>query len=140
MAALVLMVARGFCNVLDGVMAIEVGAATRVGALYNEVPDRISDAAVLVGAGYAIGGVPVLGWAAALGAVFTAYVRVQAQVAGASADYRGFFGKPGRMICSQRNPAVQCNGKYLRRRLRRFIDRHFVGRFHPQSRPAPNYP
>ena len=97
-AALLLMAGRGFCNILDGVMAIEVGAGTRVGALYNEVPDRLSDAAVLVGAGYAAGGVPALGWAAALAAVLTAYVRVQAQVAGATADYRGLFGKPGRMV------------------------------------------
>ena len=97
-AALLFMVGRGFCNILDGVMAVEVGAGTRVGPLYNEVPDRLSDAAVLVGAGYAVGGVPVLGWAAALAAVFTAYVRVQYQVAGASADYRGLFGKPGRMV------------------------------------------
>jgi len=98
LAGLVLMVARAFCNILDGVMAIELGAATRVGALFNEVPDRVSDAAVLVGAGYAVGGVPELGWAAALGAVFAAYVRVQGQVAGAPADYGGLFGKPGRMI------------------------------------------
>lgn len=97
-AALLLTAGRGFCNILDGVMAVEVGAKTRVGALYNEVPDRLSDAAVLVGAGYAVGGVPVLGWAAALAAVFTAYVRVQSEVAGATADYRGLFGKPGRMV------------------------------------------
>jgi phosphatidylglycerophosphate synthase len=98
LAALLCMAGRGFCNILDGVMAMELGAGTRVGALYNEVPDRLSDAAVLVGAGYAVGGVPVLGWAAALAAVFTAYVRVQGQVAGATADYRGLFGKPGRML------------------------------------------
>lgn len=98
LTALLLMAGRGFCNILDGVMAVEVGAGTRVGALYNEVPDRLSDAAVLVGAGYAVGGVPVLGWAAALAAVFTAYVRVQSQVAGATPDYRGLFGKPGRMV------------------------------------------
>lgn len=97
-AALLLMVLRGFCNILDGVMAVEEGAATRIGALYNEVPDRLSDVAIMIGAGYAIGSHPLLGWAAALAAVFTAYVRVECHGAGATADYRGLFGKPGRMI------------------------------------------
>ncbi|WP_193211871.1 CDP-alcohol phosphatidyltransferase family protein [Luteolibacter marinus] len=97
-ASLALMLLRGFCNILDGVMAIEAGAATRTGPLYNEVPDRISDVALMLGAGYATGGSPGLGWAAATVALFTAYVRVQVELAGASADYRGLFGKPGRMI------------------------------------------
>lgn len=97
-ASLVLMVLRAFCNIMDGVMAVEGGAATPSGALYNEVPDRIADAAILIGAGYAAGSHPVLGWAAALVAVGTAYVRVQCQVAGTRADYGGWFGKPGRMV------------------------------------------
>lgn len=96
--ALVLMILRGFCNILDGVMAVEGGAATPVGALYNEVPDRVSDVAIMIGAGYALGSAPLLGWAAALAALATAYVRVECHGAGATADYRGLFGKPGRMV------------------------------------------
>lgn len=96
--SLVLMLARGFCNILDGIMAVEAGAGTRVGALYNEVPDRLSDVAVMIGAGHAIGGDPVLGWAAAVAALFTAYVRAVVEVAGARPDFRGLFGKPGRMV------------------------------------------
>jgi len=79
-------------------MAVEGGAATPAGALYNEVPDRISDAVIMIGAGYAVGSHPVIGWAAALVAVLTAYVRVQCEVAGARPDYGGWFGKPGRMV------------------------------------------
>ena len=45
-------------NLLDGMVAIAAGKASRVGELYNEVPDRVSDAAILVGLGYATGGVP----------------------------------------------------------------------------------
>ena len=78
-------------------MAVETDASTPTGILYNEVPDRISDAAVFIGAGYAVGGDPTLGWAAALVAVFVAYVRVQNKVAGAAQDYCGPMAKPMRM-------------------------------------------
>ena len=38
-----LVLVRLLANMLDGMVAIELGRATRVGTLYNEVPDRISD-------------------------------------------------------------------------------------------------
>jgi phosphatidylglycerophosphate synthase len=88
---------RGCCNILDGVIAVETSSASPVGTLWNEIPDRVSDAATLIGAGYALGGSPTLGWAAALGAVLTAYVRAQARVAGAPMDFRGPMAKPARM-------------------------------------------
>src|SRR5437899_8543279 len=42
-------------NMLDGMVALASGRTSRVGELYNEVPDRISDAAVFIGAGFAWG-------------------------------------------------------------------------------------
>src|SRR5262245_42494369 len=66
---------RLLANMLDGMVAIESRQASAVGELYNEVPDRVSDAATLIGLGYAVGGNPVLGYAAAAVAIFTAYVR-----------------------------------------------------------------
>jgi phosphatidylglycerophosphate synthase len=89
---------RGACNILDGVMAVETGQSTPVGLLWNEVPDRITDAATLIGAGYALGGEPALGWAAALTATLVSYARVQCRVAGAPMDYCGPMAKPMRMI------------------------------------------
>ena len=89
---------RGACNILDGVMAVETGMSTPVGLLWNEVPDRISDGAALIGAGYACGGVPVLGWGAALVAVLVSYIRVQCRVAGLPMDYSGPMAKPMRML------------------------------------------
>jgi phosphatidylglycerophosphate synthase len=89
---------RGACNILDGVMAVETGMSTPVGLLWNEVPDRISDGAALIGAGYALGGVPVLGWGAALVAVLATYIRVQCRVAGLPMDYSGPMAKPMRML------------------------------------------
>ncbi len=97
LGSVILVILRGACNIFDGVLAVETGRASRVGLLYNEVPDRISDIGILIGAGYAIGSHPTLGWAAALGSLATAYIRVQVQLAGASPDYSGPMAKPARM-------------------------------------------
>jgi phosphatidylglycerophosphate synthase len=51
-------------NMLDGMVALASGHATKTGELYNEVPDRISDAAVFIGAGFAWGGNAALGYIA----------------------------------------------------------------------------
>lgn len=92
---------RLLCNLLDGMVAIERKVASRVGELYNEVPDRVSDVAVFVGLGCATGSNVMLGLIAALGAVLTAYVRAAIKVAGAPNDYRGPMAKPHRMfVCT----------------------------------------
>ena len=98
LAGAVCIVLRGAANVLDGVVAVETGQASAVGQLYNEVPDRISDAAALIGAGYAVGGDVTLGYAAALVALFVAYVRVMGKIAGARQEYCGPMAKPHRMF------------------------------------------
>lgn len=61
-------------------------------------PDRVSDTAILVGAGYAVGGEPVLGFAAACVALFTAYVRAMGKVAGGAQEYCGPMAKQQRMF------------------------------------------
>ena len=94
----VLVQVRLLANMLDGMVAVETGQASPVGELYNEVPDRISDTLILVGLGYAAGGSVTLGWAAAVAAVFTAYVRAQAAVAGAPQEFCGPMAKPHRMF------------------------------------------
>ncbi len=83
---------RLLCNMLDGMVAVEHGRATPVGALYNDVPDRISDTVILVCAGYAVAAGPwnaTLGWACAVMAMFTAFVRV---LGGALGTPQFFFG------------------------------------------------
>lgn len=94
----VLVQTRLLANMFDGMVAVESGRASPVGELYNEVPDRISDTAILAGLGCAAGGSVVVGLAAAVAAVFTAYVRVQSVVAGAPQDFRGPMAKPQRMF------------------------------------------
>jgi phosphatidylglycerophosphate synthase len=89
---------RLMANMFDGMVAIESKRASAVGELFNEIPDRVSDAATLVGAGYAFGGVPELGYAAAILALFIAYIRAQGRVAGASQEYCGPMAKQQRMF------------------------------------------
>lgn len=92
----VLVQARLAANLLDGMVAIGRGVASPVGELYNEVPDRVSDTAVLVGLGVAAGSV-ALGLAAALAAMLTAYVRTTARAGGAPSDFCGPMAKQQRM-------------------------------------------
>ncbi|MDO9501124.1 CDP-alcohol phosphatidyltransferase family protein [Falsiroseomonas sp.] len=87
---------RLLANMLDGMVAVGRGIASPAGELFNEVPDRVSDTAALVGLGIAAGA-PVLGWAAALAAMATAYVRTVGRAAGAPSDFRGPMAKPHRM-------------------------------------------
>ena len=75
LAAAVCVQLRLICNLLDGMVAIEGGKESSTGAIYNEFPDRIADTLFLVPLGYAAG-MPWLGWASALLAALTAYVRV----------------------------------------------------------------
>ena len=91
-------VVRGMGNLLDGMVAMGSGKASPFGELFNEIPDRVSDIAILIGAGYAAGGNPALGFFAALTAVFVAYVRAEGKVTGATQHYCGPMAKPGRMV------------------------------------------
>src|SRR5687768_6993493 len=66
---------RLLCNMLDGMLAVEGGLKTKTGDIFNELPDRIADVLILVGAGYALRDLPngpVLGWLAAVLALTTA--------------------------------------------------------------------
>jgi phosphatidylglycerophosphate synthase len=87
---------RLLCNLIDGMVAIEGGKQSPVGALYNEFPDRIADSLLLVALGYAAI-VPWLGSLAALLAALTAYVRATGGALGFAQDFRGPMAKPHRM-------------------------------------------
>ena len=45
---------RLLCNLLDGMLAVEEGLKSKTGDIYNEVPDRLADILILVGAGYSV--------------------------------------------------------------------------------------
>jgi phosphatidylglycerophosphate synthase len=92
---------RLIANLMDGMVAIEGGFQTKAGAVYNELPDRLSDSVILVCAGYSVPGNPwwvwALGWVAALLAMLTAYVRVLGGASGASQPFIGPMAKQQRM-------------------------------------------
>jgi phosphatidylglycerophosphate synthase len=92
---------RLLCNLLDGMIAVEEGFKTRTGEIYNDAPDRVADVLLLVGAGYALAGVPgglTWGWLAAVLAVFTAYVRLLGGTVGANQSFIGPMAKQHRMF------------------------------------------
>lgn len=93
---------RLFCNMMDGMLAVEGGLKSATGELFNEIPDRLGDAMILVPLGYA-GGTSwtiALGWMAAWGAAFTAYVRVLGASRTQRHDFCGPMAKPHRMAAA----------------------------------------
>jgi phosphatidylglycerophosphate synthase len=92
---------RLLCNLLDGLLAIEGGLKSKTGELYNEIPDRVADVLILLGAGLAVHEYPWgehLGVFAALLAVLTAYVRLLGGSLGLPQDFRGPMAKQHRMF------------------------------------------
>jgi phosphatidylglycerophosphate synthase len=87
---------RLLANVLDGLVAVEGGKSTPLGALYNEFPDRVADTVILVALGYSAHW-PTLGWACALLAALTAYIRVFGGALGLAQSFRGPMAKQHRM-------------------------------------------
>ena len=98
LAAAVAVPLRLLANMLDGMVAVQQDRTSRVGELYNEVPDRVSDTAALIGLGYAAGGDPTLGYLAACGALLVAYIRTMGAAAGAGHEFCGPMAKPQRML------------------------------------------
>ena len=94
--ALLFIQLRLVCNLLDGIVAVEHGKGTPLGSLYNEFPDRISDTLLIVALGCAAG-LPSTGWAAALAAALTAYVRLAGGSLGLPQSFRGIMAKQKRM-------------------------------------------
>lgn len=97
---------RLIANLLDGMVAVEHGRGGPLGPLWNEVPDRLSDVAILAAAGTAAAALgdgltarigAEVGWAAAAVSLFTAYVRELGRAVGAPADYGGPLAKQQRM-------------------------------------------
>ena len=99
---------RLLANLLDGLVAVEHGRKQATGDLWNEVPDRIADVALFLGAGYGLAGLgatiggealgPLLGWSAAALALATAYVRQLGGALGLAQDFRGPMAKQQRMF------------------------------------------
>jgi phosphatidylglycerophosphate synthase len=97
---------RLVCNLMDGMVAVEGGKASATGPIYNEAPDRIADVLILVGAGYSTNVEPgviklfdalPLGWACAVLAMGTAYLRVLQGTLTGQQSFMGPMAKQHRM-------------------------------------------
>ena len=92
---------RLLCNMLDGMLAVEGGLRAKTGDVFNELPDRVADVFILVGAGYAARYVeygPALGWIAAVLALLTAYIRALSGSLGLPQHFLGPMAKQHRMF------------------------------------------
>ena len=89
---------RLLANLLDGMVAVHSKKASALGEVFNEVPDRFSDLAILVGFGYAASSSPTLGALSAAGAILTAYLRAFGASLGLGQDFCGPMAKPQRMF------------------------------------------
>jgi phosphatidylglycerophosphate synthase len=99
LAAALLIQLRLLANLMDGMVAVENERAQPTGALFNELPDRLTDTLFIVAAGYAATWkwAPDLGWATALLALLTEYIRALAGSLGLRQSFAGLVGKPQRM-------------------------------------------
>ena len=89
---------RLWLNMLDGMVALASGKASRRGEILNEFPDRISDVLIFIGVAHsglcsALGGY----WAAIM-ALLTAYVGTLGQAVGVHREFSGIMSKPWRMV------------------------------------------
>ncbi len=101
LAAAGLVQLRLLCNLLDGLIAVEGGFGSPEGEIYNDLPDRVADSVIFVGAGLALRVLPygmTLGWVAAVAALLTAYVRVLGGALGLPQDFVGPMAKQHRMF------------------------------------------
>ena len=97
------LLAGGFFDALDGLVARENNRMTKFGGFLDSVCDRFADAAVILGAIY--GGLShgyssqtwLIGTLAIFGSLMVSYTRARAEAAGASASV-GFGERPVRMI------------------------------------------
>jgi phosphatidylglycerophosphate synthase len=99
-----LLVAVAFCyvrlwlNMLDGMVALAAGKASRSGEIANELPDRISDVLIFVGVAHSGLCDPFGAYWVAVFALLVAYVGTLGQAVGVQREFSGVMAKPWRMV------------------------------------------
>ena len=83
---------------LDGMVAVAANKASRRGEILNDLPDRISDVIIFVGAAHSVWMHTLCGYWAAIFAVLTAYVGLFGQALGGRRQFGGVMSKPWRMV------------------------------------------
>jgi phosphatidylglycerophosphate synthase len=83
---------------LDGMVALASGKASRRGEILNDLPDRISDVLIFVGVAHSGLNAPLSAYWAAVFALLTAYVGMLGKAVGAKREFSGVMAKPWRMV------------------------------------------
>ncbi len=83
---------------LDGMVALAAGKASRGGEILNDLPDRISDVIIFVGVAHSGLLNPIFGYWAAIAALLTAYVGLFGQALYVQREFGGIMSKPWRMV------------------------------------------
>ena len=96
--AVVFLLASGFCDTLDGIVARTFKQTTVFGGFFDSVLDRYADAAVY--AGIIIAGLcnQIWGLAALAGSILVSYTRARAEAAGIKMESVGFAERAERML------------------------------------------
>jgi archaetidylinositol phosphate synthase len=96
--AVVLMLASGFADTMDGIVARTFNQASTFGAFFDSVLDRYADAAIY--AGIIVSGLchPIWGLAALAGSVLVSYTRARAEGIGVKMESVGFAERAERML------------------------------------------
>lgn len=89
---------RLWLNMLDGMVAVAAGKASRRGEILNDLPDRVSDVIIFVGVAHSGLMNPIFGYWAVIAAVLTAYVGLFGQALGVQREFGGIMSKPWRMV------------------------------------------
>jgi phosphatidylglycerophosphate synthase len=89
---------RLWFNMLDGMVALASGKASRTGEIVNELPDRCSDVFIFVGVAHSGLCEPIGGYWSAIGALLVAYVGTLGQAVGVQREFSGLMSKPWRMV------------------------------------------
>ena len=96
--AAIFLLASGFCDTLDGVVARTFQQSTVFGGFFDSILDRYADAAIY--AGIIISGLcnPIWGLAALAGSVLVSYTRARAEAAGIKMESVGFAERAERIL------------------------------------------
>lgn len=89
---------RLWLNMLDGMVALASGQASRRGEIINDLPDRVSDVLIFIGVAHSGLCHPLSGYWAAIFAVLTAYVGTLGQAVAGRREFGGVMLKPWRMV------------------------------------------
>jgi len=83
---------------LDGMVALASGTASRTGEIANELPDRLSDVIIFVGVAHSHLCHLLSGYWVAIAALLVAYVGTLGQAVGVQREFSGLMSKPWRLV------------------------------------------